>query len=74
MDRLFLIVITSALLVLGTAATILVAHRNDKAVSLIRAPPLASGPPKIIPPPADDAPSGATTGTRPVRGRERSLQ
>jgi hypothetical protein len=54
MDRLFLIVITSALLVLGTAATILVAHRNDKAVSLIRAPP----PPKIIPPPAHDAPSG----------------
>jgi hypothetical protein len=69
MDRLFLIVITSALLVLGTAATILVAHRNDKAVSLIRAPPLPSGPPKIIPPPADDVPSG------PVRDeRERSLQ
>jgi len=63
MDRIFLIVITSGLLVLGTAATILVAHRNDKAVSLIRAPP-PSGPPKVIPPPADDAPSGATTGTR----------
>jgi hypothetical protein len=68
MDRLFLIVIISGLLVLGTAATILVADRNDKAVSLIRAPPAPSAPLKIIPPPADDAPSGATTGTRPVKG------
>jgi hypothetical protein len=58
MDRIFLIVIASGLLVLGTAATILVADRNDKAVSMIRAPPVPSVPPKIILPPADDGRHG----------------
>jgi hypothetical protein len=46
MDRIFPIIITSGLLVLGTAAAILVADGNDKAVSLIRAPPVPSVPPK----------------------------
>jgi hypothetical protein len=45
MDRIFLAVVTSALLVLGTAAAILVTNRNDKAVSMIRAPPVPSVPP-----------------------------
>jgi hypothetical protein len=67
MDRIFLAVITSGLLVLGTAVAVLVAYRNDKAVSLIQTPPVKSMPAKI-PPPADDHSSAATTGTRPMKG------